>query len=247
MISLSLSELTCIIEVLTESEQSLDYDYSTMLNIGFTQNDLMAFKSIIRQLMAAPSLDEREFPEQSEVTLLRKLGGLSLVKLAMGIDEREFIPHMKNGMADEQQGLCLTYSAYLRYANSIKASDGSIRSWLLSNLTVEFTDGLQLQSIPITREESVAIPSSDHEAALVGAALLADRYQLITYDARSSLMSLICLRDQRAVTIEVRCLSSTLTNSHYDAFCVENDAKTTSFDKKRKVITFSDQIKKDLQ
>ena len=180
MISLSLSELTCIIEVLAESEQSLDYDYSAMFNIGFTRNDLMAFKTIIRQLKTVPSLDEREFIEQSEVTLLRKLGGLSLVKLAMGIDESEFISHLKNGMADEQQGLCLTYSAYLRYANSIKASNGSIRSWLLSNLTVEFADGLQLQSIPINLEESVAIPSSDQEAALVGAALIADRYQLIT-------------------------------------------------------------------
>lgn len=245
MISLTISELTCIIEVLAESEQYLDYDYSPMLNIGFTQNDLRALKSILRQLKANPSLDEREFIEQSEAKLLHKLGGLSLVKLAMGIEESEFIPHMKNGMADEHQGLCLKYSAYLRYANSIKTSDGSIRSWLLSNLTVEFSDGLQLQSIPINREESVAIPSSDQEAALVGAALIADRYQLITYDARSSLMSLLCLRDQRVVTIEVRCLSSMLTNSHYDAFCVENDAKTTSFDKKRKVITFSDQIRRD--
>ncbi|EGQ8539267.1 hypothetical protein [Vibrio parahaemolyticus] len=247
MISLSLSELTCIIEVLAESEQSLDYDYSAMFNIGFTQNDLMAFKTIIRQLKAAPSLDEREFPEQSEVTLLRKLGGLSSVKLAMGIDESDCIPHTKNGMVHEQQGLCLTYSDYLRYASSIKTSEDSIQSWLLRNITVEFTDGLQLQSIPITRDEFVAIPSSDQEAALVGAALLADRYQLITYDARSSLMSLLCLRDQRVVTIEVRCLSSTLTNSHYDAFCVENDAKTTSFDKKRKVITFSDQIRGELK
>lgn len=247
MISLSLSELTSIIEVLAESEQSLDYDYSAMFNIGFTQNDLMAFKSIIRQLKAVPSLDEREFIEQSEVTLLRKLGGLSLVKLAMGIDESEFIPHMKNGMADEQQALCLKYSAYLRYANSIKTSDGSIRSWLLSNVTVEFSDGLQLQSIPINREESVAIPSSDQEAALVGAALIADRYQLITYDARSSLMSLLCSRDQRVVTIEVRCLSSKLTSNSHDAFCVENDAEPVLCDQKRKIVLFTEQIRRSLK
>lgn len=180
-------DLQKIIEMLEQEGIDTQYDYTSLIECGFTRRDILAFTSLIWQIKRYPQLTIQQVSDNEQLRLIARLGGLPLIKSAMGI-----------GIDDSK--------AHCEKQNHL---------------------------------------AKDHQAAVIGAAILADRYQILNYDMGQSILTLRCIEDSRVVMVEVRCLASELKHHEHAAFCLDVDLpKHHTLRTIRKIIDFSSQLER---
>ncbi|MCG6231510.1 hypothetical protein [Vibrio furnissii] len=243
MLKINIQQLKGIIYLLDDSTCFSNYDFSSLLHLGFEQRDIAVMLSIISQLRTAPYLDFCDFLEPRENQVINRLGGIHQIKQALDISDYTFEQFLSDNHSNSGRGTCLLYWMYLRFADDIRSKYIDSNHSLIPSLAVQLGDRLRLQSIPLPNGRRALIPTTAKEAALIGSQILAKHYQFKAYDDLNSLLSLQCLKDNRNVEVEVRCLASQLVHHEYDAFCVEDDLPRSSFIRKhRKIISFSQMI-----
>lgn len=183
------------------------------------------------------------FQNPEKIRLSIDWGGIHQIKQALGISDYTFEQFLADNRSNHGSETCLLYWMYLRFADDIRSRYIDSNHSLIPSLAVQLGDGLRLQSIPLPNGRRALIPTTATEATLVGSQILAKHYQFKAYDDLNSLLSLQCLKDNRNVKIEVRCLASQLVHHEYDGFCVEDDLPSSShIRKQRKIISFSQRI-----
>ncbi|MDF9401387.1 hypothetical protein [Vibrio sp. 1180_3] len=243
MLNITTNDLKGMIYTIDQYYDYPEYDFSPLFYLGIDRHDIVVLHHVISTLRQVPYLDISDFAGTPAKSVINKLGGIQRLKEALAIDDYSFSQFLKDNPIDEETGMSLPYSLYLKFAREIRRSYMSDDVMLASSLCVQFSDGLRVQAIPLPNHRQTRIPSTNQEAAHVAVMLYSNKYQFQSYDSSASILSLLCTGQNRTVDIEVRCCASQLMHHQYPALCVNDDLPEHSIVRnRRKIVTFSQRI-----
>ncbi|EJG0589227.1 hypothetical protein C4G73_RS09585 [Vibrio parahaemolyticus] len=198
-------------------------DCSNLLTQGVSLRQIGLVIDTANQLEVNPLLTEEDLIEDG-VTLKeieRTFVSIEKLKGLLGISYN-FSDYLNAENFDPATGIDIPYFIYQHFYEEIR-KDYSIDFKLDWQICVDLGNNLVLSSLPLFGKYDAIIPATDEEAAGITAALLADRYQCLSYDPRTSLLQLETIDDTRKVQIEVRCLSSKFKSNRHCGVCVVDD------------------------
>ncbi|EGR3261566.1 hypothetical protein DLI08_17465 [Vibrio parahaemolyticus] len=198
-------------------------DCSSLLTQGVSLRQIGLVIDTANQLEVNPLLTEEDLIEDG-VTLKEiehTFINIAKLKSLLGISYY-FENYLADNHLDRSSGVAIPYFIYQHFHKEIRKdySDDVELNW---QIRVELSNDLAVSAIPLFGQYTAIVPATDKEAAGITAALLADRYQCLSYDSQTSLLELETIDDTRKVQIEVRCLSSKFKSNRHCGVCVVDD------------------------
>ncbi len=198
-------------------------DCSNLLAQGVSLRQIGLVIETANQLDVAPWLTDDDLIDDGVALkeIQRTFTSIARLKSLLGISYH-FGDYLKSKNFDPSTGIEIPYFIYQHFYEEIR-QDYSVDVELDWQISVELGNNLALSAIPLFGKYDAIIPATDEEAAGITAALLADRYQCLSYDSYNGLLELETIDDKRKVQIEVRCLSSKFKSHRHCGVCVVDD------------------------
>ncbi|HCH1699177.1 hypothetical protein [Vibrio parahaemolyticus] len=222
-------------------------DCSNLLAQGVSLRQIGLVIDTANQLDVAPWLTDDDLINDGVALKEIQSTFTSIVRLKnlLGISYH-FGDYLKSKNFDPSTGIDIPYFIYQHFYEEIR-KDYSMDFKLDWQICVDLGNNLVLSSLTLFGKYNAIIPATDEEAAGITAALLADRYQCLSYDPLTSLLQLETIDDKRKVQIEVRCLSSKFKSNRHCGVCVVDDNEICHpRSKQSKRLSFSHLLKRHM-
>lgn len=222
-------------------------DCSNLLAQGVSLRQIGLVMDTANQLEVDPLLTEDSLLADgiTHKEIEHTFSSIEKLKSLLGISYN-FSDYLNAENFDPATGIDIPYFIYQHFYEEIR-KDYSIDFKLDWQICVDLGNNLVLSSLQLFGKYSAIIPATDEEAAGITAALLADRYQYLSYDPLTSLLQLETIDDKRKVQIEVRCLSSKFKSNRHCGVCVVDDNEICHpRSKQSKRLSFSHLLKRHM-
>ncbi|TKF49523.1 hypothetical protein FCV60_21955 [Vibrio sp. F13] len=213
---------------LLEQQETLarSVSFTPVFNMGVTEEQVRLLEYVSKMLCKAPflTIDELLHSGMNTTKFNKTIGCLDEFKNSLGLSGYGFSDWLTaHGVCySSGQKITIPYMIYQMFFEEIekKYSDGNT---LINNLTVELSTDSHYSSVSLFKTSYVLIPTTDQKALHLTGLLLTDHYFIDNIDIERSCLTLINKDDGNYSHVEVRCLSSHLSQSTSGGICVHDD------------------------
>lgn len=226
-------------------------DFSVLMQHGISVREITLLEHTVCSLRAEPYLTKEELMHRgiSKTLIDKYLGGMNNIRDLLGIQEYGFIDYLEQYELDLEKEVILSYYHYQTFVDDIRkhfrADEGSVIP--VPELQIELSSDCSINAIPILYGNYKAVvPATDFEAMIVAMGLIAKDYNLITSSKHQSTLTVCPFKQDREITIEVRCLASQFNQKTDKGICVVDDIGAMHYHpSKRRVFDFPSLIKRN--
>lgn len=190
--------------------------FASVLKMGVTEEQIRIIDYVSKILNKAPFLTQTELQVNgfSQKYVLKTIGSIAEFKEQLGLSEYAFSDWLSSQEVcySSSQSVAIPYLIYQMFFEEIKEFH-SLNNVLNSGLKVELEPGAKYSSVSLFGNTDVLIPTTDKDALHLAASLLSEAYWVHEIDEDTNTLNVERIGSNTVNSVEVRCLSSTLTKS----------------------------------